>query len=120
MLKQCIHQSYEKVSSHAEVYKHYSYVIQRNQILGIGTNCKISHDTIYPRQTYHSEYVAWRRGHRRIDSRKPWYMVNIRIGNDMAIRMSKPCKVCENFLCSVGCRQVIYTIDERTTACLKL
>ncbi len=120
MLKQCVHQSYEKLSSHTEVYKHFSFLIQRNTILSIGTNRRVSHDVMYPRQTYHSEYVAWTRGHRRINSRKPWYLINVRIGNDMSVRMSKPCAICENFLTSVGCKEVIYTIDERTSACLKL
>lgn len=120
MLKQCIHNSYEKLDSHGEVYKHFSYVIQRNTILSAGTNCRVSHKVMYPRQTFHSEYVAWRRGHRRIDSRKPWYMVNVRIGNDLSVRLSKPCAICQNFLTSVGCKEVIYTVDERSSLCLRL
>ncbi len=120
MLKQCIHNSYEKLGRHTETYKHFSFVVQRNSILSSGTNRRVAHDVIYPRQTYHSEYVAWMRGHRRIDARKPWYMVNVRIGNDLSIRMSKPCSVCENFLHSVGCERVEYTIDPRNVGCLKL
>ncbi len=120
MLKQCVQHSYEKLHRHTEVYKHFSFLVQRGTILSSGTNRRVSHDVIYPRQTYHSEYVAWMRGHRRIDRRKPWYMLNVRIGNDMALRLSKPCPICQNFLTSVGCERVEYTIDERNAGCLTL
>ena len=120
MLKHCIHQSYEKFAKHTEVYKHYSYLIQRNTILAVGSNRRVNHACMYPRQTFHSEYVAWNRGHRRIDGRKSWYMVNVRIGNDLSVRMSKPCAICEGFLKSVGCSEVIYTVGPKEDACLKL
>ena len=120
MLKQCVHQSYEKLHSHTEVYKHFSFLIQRNTILSSGTNRRVSHNVMYPRQTYHSEYVAYRRGYRRLATRAPWYLINVRIGNDLNVHLSKPCIVCQRFLTAVDCRHVIYTIDERTSACLRL
>src|ERR1043165_37622 len=113
MLKQCIHRAYQKVSLHTEKFRHFSYLIQGNEILSVGTNKQINHTCLYPRQTYHSEFVAWMRGRKRINIRKPWYMINIRIGKDMGLRISKPCPICESLLRSAGCSKVIYTIDER-------
>ena len=120
MLNHCIKLSYEKLESCTEKFRHFSFVIQRNEILSVGCNRRVSHDVIYPRQTYHSEYVAYHRGRRRIDARKPWAIVNVRIGNDLHIHLSKPCPTCQRFLACVGCSKVIYTIDERTTACMRL
>jgi len=93
-------------------------MIQGNEVLSVGTNRQINHPCIYPRQTYHAEFVAWQRGRKRINVRKPWHMINVRIGKDMLLHISKPCHICESLLRSAGCSKVIYTIDERTTSCL--
>jgi len=120
LLKMCVRLSYDKVGTHPENKKHFSFIIQRNTVLAVGSNCRVEHDCIYPLRTYHSEYVAWKRGARRIDTRKPWYIINVRIGRDMAIHLSKPCTICQHLLKSVGCSRVVYTIDERTSACMRL
>jgi deoxycytidylate deaminase len=120
MLKECILKSYQKVDLHTEKFRHFSYLIQGNTMLSKGTNCKINHTCIYPRNTYHAEFVAWMRGRKRINIRKPWYMINVRISKDMSLRDSKPCEICESLLSSAGCSKVIYTINKETEGCLHL
>lgn len=120
VLKECIHKAYQKVGLHTEKFRHFSYLIQGNVILSSGMNKQINHTCIYPRQTYHAEFVAWMRGRKRTNIRKPWYMINVRIGKDMALRTSKPCHICESLLYSAGCSKVIYTINKETEGCLHL
>jgi cytidine deaminase len=71
-----------------------------------------------PQNTLHAEYVAFRRAFKRLH--REWSMVNIRIGKDMSVRLSKPCEKCQNFLRAVGCSKVLYTINANTCATLHL
>ena len=120
LVNTCIQKAFWNIEQHLERFRHYSFVIQGNEILAMGRNCQVDHNTIYPRRTLHAEYVAWKKAKHRIFTRRPWYMINVRIGNDMSLRLSRPCDVCIKLLSSVGCEKVIYTIDTKNTGTYRL
>lgn len=99
-------------------YLHYSFIIYRNSLVGYGVN---RGNTVVPKHLgydaricvmagkEHSEYAAWRRTR---DLLKPgWWMINLRLNRQGKIMMAAPCKCCTNFLTSVGCSKVLFSLD---------
>jgi hypothetical protein len=99
------------VHKRPENFHHFSFLIQGGKILSMGRNLHIKHASIYPRGTYHSEYVAYKRGKGLLDRRKRWHIINIRLTLGHKVAISKPCSICQDYLRAMGCDRVIYTIE---------
>lgn len=116
MLDQCLRIALsEHQKCREKSWLHWSFVFQRNRLVEWGVNHQ-GEPTGYQRFGYHqgrhsvhSEVVAWRKASGLLDRRKPWGLINIRLGADGGLRMSKPCRVCEAYMRSCGCREVFYT-----------
>lgn len=102
-------------------YLHYSYVVERNQILGHGVNRGLAktplhlgynsrlEETGYEGKE-HSEYAAWRKCRDLIQN--SFWVINLRLSRQGVIRFSQPCSCCTNFLSGVGCSKVVFSLDE--------
>lgn len=93
---------------------HFTFVVQDNEILGVGYNrpeSRISQD--YPGyMRLHSEADAWRRTKRRLKPWK-WEIFNIRIHRDKTLADSEPCEFCLKFLKKMGCKKFYFTTDKK-------
>ncbi len=112
MLTECVRYALRKVDRHPSPYRHFSFVFNdRDELLGVGIN---RHGDAGPYRfgAVHAEYFAIQKALQRV-GRHGFSCVNLRIGNDMNIRMSAPCSICRRLLEISGCTDVIYSIDNR-------
>ncbi len=103
-----------KHPEHGVGYYHFSFIIQKNKLLGHGYNRSAQPLTQlgYPaRGKRHSETEAFRRIKSLIDFRSPYEVVNIRLGQSGELRCAYPCDVCHNFLLFAGCGAVYFSTD---------
>ncbi len=95
-------------------YYHFSFIVQKNKILGHGYN-RSAHPLPqlgYPaRGKRHSETEAFRRLKSLIDFRQPYEVVNIRLGLAGELRLAQPCDVCHNVLLFAGCQAVYFSTE---------
>ena len=102
-------------SKHSEYgrFHHFSFVVQNNRILELGTN--LAGKSIYSRFylercKVHSETDAYRKAKGLLDSANTAFeIVNIRLNKAGDLRNSKPCECCQNFLGVVGAAKVWYS-----------
>lgn len=102
-----------------ENYKHYAFVIQNGRIVSYGCNTRVTHKTIYTRVTpdgqtlysLHAEFVAYQKAKksRMFNIEESFDMLVLRLNNHLRLMDSKPCRICENFLCHTSCRRVYYS-----------
>jgi len=93
-------------------YKHYSFIIQNNEIIDWGTNRKGSAITIlgYPNYSkIHSEFDAFRKAKGLLKKNKKFEIINIRLSKTSTLKNSRPCKCCSSYLHNMGCHEVWYT-----------
>jgi hypothetical protein len=117
ILTQCIHWSnrYNTIEKHPEFlnYKHFSYIIQDNKVISFGLNRAGPPPIGYLKyQKIHSEYIAWRKAKGLLNKNKTFDIINIRLNKKNDFRLSKPCICCNNFLKSVGCKNIYYSVEE--------
>ena len=98
-----------------EQFLHWSFIIQRGQIVEWGTN-RVGNPPMslgYKKwQQRHAETEAIRRARGILDRNQPWEIVNIRINRLGEVRNSKPCECCERALQIVGCSRVWFTSEK--------
>ena len=91
-------------------YIHYTMIIQRNKILGWGTN--MAGPAKYGYKSYmkiHSEYVAYRKAKHLLRTDDSFEVVNIRLNKLNAFKISRPCNCCIGYLKLAGCSKVHFT-----------
>ena len=96
--------------------KHFSYLLQRSNILSIGfNNCTQTHPLIKKYSKHeeiiyvHSELDAIRRFPRSPSILSKCTLVNVRLNKKGEILLSRPCKICRHIVQSFGIRKVIWT-----------
>lgn len=88
---------------------HYSFIVHKNKILGIGYNKPTLPITGYPDfSMLHAEYDVLTKA--KINSSIK--IVNIRINQDGDLRNSKPCPCCQAVMKAAGVRKVWYHTGE--------
>lgn len=93
-------------------YKHFSFIVQHNQLVEWGTNRSAPPLFYYgyeEHQMLHSENVAYKKARGLLNSGEPFEVVNIRMNIDGSIKISKPCPCCIAFLKNLGCKRIWYT-----------
>ncbi len=108
-----------------ENQKHFSFIITGSKILAIGINTFQEH----PKGHYfgfkwgglHSEISAiLKLGKPFGDNCKKYDIINIRLNKKGLVRISKPCKTCENVLKMIDFKRAYYsTNDSNTAQCIK-
>ena len=111
ILSDCLALAKAKLCKHKDTFKHFSFVIQDNKILGYGFNkatLYVNHVHGYPKHSkIHSEISALRRS-RVLKTKRKWSMVNVRL-SPMGITLKcTPCDFCFNYLKLLGCSEVWY------------
>jgi len=93
-------------------YKHFSFIIQSNQLVEWGTNranpplIKFGYEN---HQMIHSENLAYKRGKGLLDKNKKFEVVNIRLNRSKQVKISKPCSHCLEYLKKMGCSNIWFT-----------
>ena len=114
-LDRCLDIAEKEYSRHLQTHKHWSFIWQGNDLIAWGRNI-IGEPTRQHRYGYrsnrhglHAEVTALNKARGLMDIRKPWAVVNIRLGADLVPTISAPCSVCYNFMKACGCKQFYYT-----------
>lgn len=95
-------------------YHHFSFVIQKGQLVEWATNRTASPLKKYGYPVHgklHSESEAYRKARGLLDKKKSFDVVNIRLSKKNVLRLSRPCKCCVRFLQTVGCRSVMFSTN---------
>ena len=94
--------------------KHFSFIVRKNKIESIGWNDyqkthPLSYKYNYYSRAIHSE-LACLLNCSKIDRKS--YMINIRLGKNNKLLMSRPCDICESLLFHHGIFNVVYSTEE--------
>ncbi len=118
LLRECVRISVEKTKPdlHPQFnyYPHYSFIIQRNQLVEWGENVSAPAMIKFGYPTWskqHSETIAFRRAKGIMDLGRPFEVINIRLNRLHESRNSCPCIPCQNFLAILGCSAVYYSTN---------
>jgi hypothetical protein len=126
-IQYCIKHALKKLEHHpADKFLHYSFIIVNDSIISVGVNFKDStnvpkgfgyHDLGYVYNgkvtgpTTHSEVNAYNKAKSDIKPNEPFEVLNLRFNQYGELRMSQPCKCCNNFLKALGCKCVYFSTD---------
>ncbi len=93
--------------------KHYSFIIQNNQIVEWGTNKSGNPNRAMYKdyQKIHSEYSAWAKAKGIIDKSKSFELLNLRLNKSGKLMLSKPCNCCLGFLKGLNCSKIIFSTE---------
>ena len=95
-----------------ESYKHYSVIIQSNQIIEWGTNRTAAPLIGYTNHSkFHSENAAYFRARGLLERNKSFEVVNIRFNKQGDLKLSRPCICCVSFLKFLGCSIVYFSTE---------
>ena len=97
-----------------ECYHHFSFIVQRNKIVGMGTNRMASSLTFLGYQPYskmHSETDVYFKVKGIMAKNCDFEVVNIRLTKTFMIKSSEPCKCCFAFLNNMGCKRIWFTTN---------
>ena len=118
ILNECLQFAQQHFHKHPqyEHYIHYTFIIQNNQLVEWGTNLDgnpplhFGYNKKSGAPKLHSEFVAYKKG-RGLLNNDPFDLVNIRVNRRGEVKISAPCFVCQEWLKSVHCSTVWFTID---------
>jgi hypothetical protein len=99
---------------HNQPYKHYSFIVQKNRIIGYGINNNGPANITLGYPSYskiHSEVDAYFKSRQFIDPQSQFEVVNIRMIKNARLRNSCPCQCCFGFLKSLDCSRVWFSTD---------
>lgn len=114
LLDECARLSLVHMPKHPQhnCYRHYSFIIQRNQIVEWGVNRSSEPLIGYPKYgKLHSECSAYFKARGIMEQNKEFEVVNIRLSANGGLKISKPCPCCQNFLSKFGCRGVWFSTE---------
>lgn len=115
LYQQCLQIAKNNIHRCTETNNHFSFIIQDNTILGWGYNRR---GTVHKKFGYkwysniHSEVDSTAKHKHRINDKKPWSIINIRLNNNLETMMSHPCECCFSFISILGCSKVLYSTEE--------
>lgn len=95
-------------------HKHFSFVCVRGCVLSVGfAQSAKTHSKAgrwFPFNSIHSEFDAMRR----LNYRLPYgaYLVNVRLGANDNLMLSKPCPCCTRMLLDLGVTRVFYSTNK--------
>jgi len=91
-------------------YKHFSFIIQRGRIIEWGMNRCAEPLMGYPAHgKLHSECDAYFKARGLLDNTRAFEVINIRMGSNGQLKLSKPCECCQQFLKRLNCRKVWFS-----------
>ena len=89
---------------------HFSFVVQNNKVLSIGTNRDGQVYRWYPDfSIMHSENDAYRKAKGLLEPSKPFCIINVKLNKSGKVRYARPCSCCCKFLSTVGCKKAFFT-----------
>ena len=115
LIRECIGIAKRKNPNRGGIYRHYSFLIQRNKLIEWADNIRCGDYTKWGYSKYaggHSEFLAYRKA-KGILLNESFEMLNIRLNKRGVIKNSKPCSCCYDFLKELGCKLIVYSIDEK-------
>lgn len=122
ILYECLKRAKAKIPTHPQkdYYIHYSFLVQNNKVLAMGTNNGHKPAPHFGFQTRifggcpktHSEISAWRRGKGLLNFQKEWELVNIRLNKAGKLMLSKPCVCCQEVMSALGCGNFYYSYPQ--------
>jgi hypothetical protein len=118
LLDKLIDRAYARIDE-IETYsrcQHFSFVVRKNNVLSEGiNNARKTHpDILRFGSKYfriHSEFEAIRRFPLPPRELEKCILVNVRIGNDGKLRISRPCRTCQKMLEYFSVYNIYYTND---------
>jgi hypothetical protein len=124
MLNACVRIARKDFPNHtADAFRHWSFIYQNKRLLEWGRN-RLNDPVGFNRYGYkddrhslHSEAIAMRKAYGLLDRRKPWVLVNIRLGAAGELLISAPCTICRSFIAACGCNKCHFTIDGGFATC---
>jgi deoxycytidylate deaminase len=112
VIKKAIDIAYS-LNVHSGKSKHFSFIVRKNSIVSIGWNSLAKSHPLafkynYPYSKIHSELASIINFDGDLSKNK-YEMLNIRIGMDGRLKMSRPCKNCRVLLNDYGLNNVTYS-----------
>jgi len=114
ILDECLRIAKAHNYKHTQVdgYRHYSFIIQRNQIVEWGINQDGPGLPGYkPYQKRHSESVAYFLARGIMNKHITFDLVNVRLSKRHTLKLSKPCSCCLAWLNKLGCNKIYFTTE---------
>ena len=114
LLSKCYCTALNVLDKHCQPYKHYSFVVQKNRIVGYGINNNGPANITLGYPSYskiHSEVDAYFKNKAFIDIQFPFEIVNIRMMKNGRLRDSNPCPCCFGFLSSLNCNRIWFSTN---------
>jgi deoxycytidylate deaminase len=100
---------------HSGKSKHFSFIVKKNNIVSVGWNSFKSHTIAfkhnYPYGKIHSELACILNYSGDINCLNKYEILNIRIGMDNNLKLSKPCKFCKKMLSHYNINNVVYSTE---------
>jgi hypothetical protein len=125
ILKQCLSIAHSTIEKHPQYnfYLHWSFIVQRNKLMGYATNDAGSDVPVHLgyqsrlkgeyQAKRHSEWNCYRRVKGILVPGKSFEIVNIRLNKKGQIKNSQPCSCCFSFLKEMcDCSHCYFTTDE--------
>jgi len=114
LLNKCINLSRQMIDCPDGRSKHFSFLILKNRIVGIGYNLSFTTDPLANKYGYrfnaiHSELKAIKEFIYPPGFLSRCSIINVRILKDNTIGMSKPCQRCQRLLSDFGITEIYYT-----------
>lgn len=111
LLCKCVVLAQSKLTDNVEKFRHFSFIIQHNKIIGYEPNKSASPLPFYPYYAkLHSEMNVYKKNRCYI-GHEPFEIVNIRLSADGRLRNSMPCKCCLSFLNTLNCVSIWFSTD---------
>lgn len=109
-----INKSKDLISDIQGKYRHFSFMIYKNEILSCGTNCptktvRLAFDWNYLFPFRHSELDCIAKCNLPPSLFKKCRLINIRIGHKDNILLSRPCKDCQRVILAFNIGEVYYS-----------
>lgn len=114
ILNHCLGHAHATLTKHPQHahYMHWSYIVQDQRVVEWGMNrdhTPALHFGYGPNAKLHSELVAYKKA-RGLLANGPFNVVNIRLNRQGQVKLSAPCLVCQQWLASVGCEKVWFSL----------
>jgi tRNA(Arg) A34 adenosine deaminase TadA len=116
LFKKIISLSYAMPALPQGSFRHFSFLVRRNNIVSVGWNLPNKTHPLAMKyghrySTIHAELHCLINGPNRLDDPR-LKMVNIRIGRNGKVLLSKPCTACENMLRFVGIKTIFFSNND--------
>jgi hypothetical protein len=113
----------EVIRKHDPGHALFAFMVQRNAVLAASHNLTGRISCLprttspcsrfgYKRDSVHAEVAAVKKGMGKVDRRKPWHIVVMRLAPGGQLRLAKPCPICQAYLKAQGCSHAIYSDSE--------